>query len=75
MSADLKPLLLELLSKTDTLLNDVAALKDGQSRLEEDMRQAKEMLGVACVKELSRLDGRLDQLSLGVSLLRRAAAE
>lgn len=39
------------------------------------MRQAKEMLGVACVKELSRLDGRLDQFSLGVSLLRRAAAE
>lgn len=33
MSDDLKPLLLELLSKTDTLLNDVAALKDGQARL------------------------------------------
>jgi len=75
MSDDLKPLLLQLLNKTDTILTDVANLKDGQSRLEEDMRQVKEMLGVVRLKEISRLDGRIDQLSLDVSLLRKTAAE
>lgn len=96
MSDDLKPLLLQLLTKTDTILNDVAVLKtdvsglktdvsglktdvanlkDGQARLEEDIRQVKEMLGIVRLKEVSRLDGRIDQLSLDVSLLRKAAAE
>lgn len=86
---DLKPLLLQLLTKVDAIQTDVAGLKTdvgglkadvaalrvGQARLEEDNRQIKEMLGIVRMREIARLDGRIDQLAQDVALGRKSAAE
>jgi len=50
-------------------------LEEGQARMEGEQRQIKEMLGVVRMKDVARLDGRIDQLAMDVALGRKPAAE
>ncbi|HYH18604.1 MAG TPA: hypothetical protein VD995_08285 [Azospirillum sp.] len=43
-------------------------------RLEDEQRQIKEMIGVVRLKEIGRLDGRIDQLAMDVALGRKPDA-
>ncbi len=55
------------------LKTDVCGLKAGQARLEEEMREVKEVVGITRMQEIARLDGRIDQLTLEVLRMRNAA--
>lgn len=73
--AGLKADVTELKTGVAELKTDVAGLKAGQARLEDDNRQIKEMLGAVRMREIARLDGRIDQLTLDVGLGRTRVAE
>jgi hypothetical protein len=49
-------------------------LKDEQRRMNDEQRQMKEMLGNVRLKEVARLDGRIDQLAQDVALGRNPNA-
>ncbi|KAA0683442.1 hypothetical protein [Roseomonas genomospecies 6] len=90
MDAELKSILTVLLDKVERIestlptlatKDDVANLDARVSRLEktmsefgEEQRQMKEMIGVLRMREIGRLDGRIDQLTLEVGLGRKPAA-
>ena len=42
-------------------------------RIESEQRQIKEMIGVVRLREIGRLDGRIDQLSMDAALGRKAS--
>jgi len=63
----------------DALLVDVTTLQAGQEeqgqrlgRIETELRQVKEMVGSIRLREVARLDGRIDQLAQDVAFSRRA---
>ncbi len=65
----------------DRLDQSMDRLEDRMDRLErnmdqfgEEQRQMKEMVGVLRMREIGRLDGRIDQLTLEVGLGRKPAA-
>lgn len=61
--AELKTDVAGIKSDVGGLKADVAELKIGQAHLEEDNRQIKEMIGIVRMREIGRLDGRIDQLT------------
>ncbi|QCO00159.1 hypothetical protein D3093_33435 (plasmid) [Azospirillum argentinense] len=80
MSDDLRPLLLQLLDKTESVLagqarleGKVTSLEGKVSNLEGEMRKVKDVVGVTRMQEIARLDGRIDQLAQDVALGHRAA--
>ena len=49
-------------------------MKDEMRQFKDEQRQMKEMLSVVRLKEIGRLDGRIDQLAQDVALGRNTAA-
>lgn len=63
-----------LKADVSTLKVDVSSLRAGQARLEDEMRQIKEVVGITRTREIARLDGRIDQLAMDVALGRNQTA-
>ncbi|HEY0835008.1 MAG TPA: hypothetical protein VGE72_13970 [Azospirillum sp.] len=81
MDPELKSVLMLLLDKVERIEATVtrldasnARLEASNERLEDEQRQIKEMLGVVRLKEIGRLDGRIDQLAMDVALGRKPDA-
>lgn len=49
-------------------------IKEEVRQMRDEQRQMKEMLGVVRLKEIGRLDGRIDQLAMDVALGRKPDA-
>ncbi|MBP2291948.1 hypothetical protein [Azospirillum rugosum] len=81
MDAELKTILTVLLDKVERIETttletraDVVRLEQRMGRFEDEQRQMKEMLGIVRMREIGRLDGRIDQLTLDVGLGRQSTA-
>jgi len=81
MDPELKSMLTVLLDKverieatTQRLEATTGRLEDEQRQMRDEQRQMKEMLGVVRLKEIGRLDGRIDQLAMDVALGRKPDA-
>ncbi|HYH39627.1 MAG TPA: hypothetical protein VD860_15495 [Azospirillum sp.] len=76
----MKSLLTVLLDKVERIeanmatKADIARLEDEQRQMKDEQRQMKEMLSVVRLKEIGRLDGRIDQLAQDVALGRNPTA-
>lgn len=57
------------------LKGQVGSLEGEFRTFKDEQRQMKEMLGNMRLKEIARLDGRIDQLAMDVALGRKPAAE
>ena len=55
--------------------HDLNQVKSDLHQVKDEQRQMKEMLGNVRLKEVARLDGRIDQLAMDVALSRKPAAE
>jgi len=80
MDPEMKSLLTVLLDKVERIeanmatKADIARLEDEQRQMKDEQRQMKEMLSVVRLKEIGRLDGRIDQLAQDVALGRNPTA-
>lgn len=60
--------------RMDRLDQSVDRLERNMDQFGDEQRQMKEMVGVLRMREIGRLDGRIDQLTLEVGLGRKPAA-
>ncbi|HYD68011.1 hypothetical protein [Azospirillum sp.] len=81
MDPELKSMLTVLLDKVERIDATVTRVEAEQCEMKEELRQIKdeqrqmkEMLGVVRLKEIGRLDGRIDQLAMDVALGRKPDA-
>lgn len=88
MDPELKSMLTVLLDKVERIdatvtrveaeqcemKEELRQIKDEQRQMKDEQRQMKEMLGVVRLKEIGRLDGRIDQLAMDVALGRKPDA-
>lgn len=84
MDAELKTLLTVLLDKVERIeaqmpllvtRRDLELVREELRPVKDEQRQMKEMPGDIWQREISRLDGRIDQLAMDVALGRKPAAE
>ena len=66
----------EIRAKVDRIEETLPTLaaKADIARLEDEQRQIKEMLGTMRLREIGRLDGRIDQLTMEFNLFRKSDA-
>lgn len=86
MDPELKSMLALLLDKVERIEARLAgldeaptkvqasAIKDDIARLEEEQRQIREALDLVRLKEVGRIDGRMDQLTMDLVLRRKLSA-
>lgn len=87
MDPEMKSLLTVLLDKVERIETNMATksdiarlddelrqIKDEQRQMKDEQRQMREMLSVVRLKEIGRLDGRIDQLAQDVALGRNPNA-
>jgi len=67
--------IVRLEGRMDRLEGRMDGLEGRMDGLEDGQRQMKEMLGNMRLKEIGRIDGRIDQLAMDVALGRKPAAE
>ncbi|MEI8395830.1 MAG: hypothetical protein WCF85_13905 [Rhodospirillaceae bacterium] len=81
---DLKPLLLQLIKTVNEIKQEHGSIlaehgkilaEHGKrfDQIDEQLRQVKEMVGIVRLREVARLDGRIDQLAQDIALDRHAA--
>ena len=67
--------IVRLEERLDRVEEEQREMKVDLREVRDEQRQMKEMLGAIRMREIGRLDGRIDQLAMDVALGRKPAAE